>query len=185
LIGALPKDAVERLLHEASRINNNMKLIVDPEERRRRADIGRSQLFDLWDQAIDTAQSGPFWLKDPLVAALVADSIHHRDGRVYDLDAFCIMSNHVHAVFAPLIKDDGNYHSLSAILHSLKLYTARKANSLLNRKGSFWHPESYDHVVRNDKELERVIQYVLNNPVKAGLAQEWEEWPWTYCKYAL
>ena len=45
--------------------------------------------------------------------------------------------------------------------------------------GSFWQAESYDHVVRNG-ELERIISYVLENPVKAGLVEDWEQWPYTY-----
>ncbi len=45
--------------------------------------------------------------------------------------------------------------------------------------------ESYDHVIRTADELERTIQYVLNNPVKAGLVASWEEWPWSYIKPGL
>ena len=72
------------------------------------------------------------------------------------------------------------YHSLSSIMHSLKGHTAREGNLLLDRTGAFWEHESYDHYVRDDKELERIVAYVLNNPVKAGLAADWKAWPWNY-----
>ena len=72
--------------------------------------------------------------------------------------------------------------SLYKILQSLKAYTARAANKILQRGGAFWLHESYDHVVRDEKELERIIWYVLNNPVKARLVKEWHEWPWLYCR---
>jgi len=62
----------------------------------------------------------------------------------------------------------------------LKGYTANKANKILNRTGTFWQHESYDHVVQDEKELERVIAYVLNNPVKAGFVSTWQEWKWSY-----
>ena len=91
------------------------------------------------------------------------------------------MSNHVHVVFVPLENDDESYHSLSAIMHSLKRHTARQANKCLGRKGQFWQHESYDHIVRDEAELQRIRLYVLNNPVRAGLVDEWRQWPWSYC----
>jgi len=65
-------------------------------------------------------------------------------------------------------------------MKSLKGYTARKANRLLNRTGEFWAHESYDHFVRNAAEWERIEAYILNNPVKAKLIDDWREWKWSY-----
>jgi len=62
------------------------------------------------------------------------------------------------------------------MLRLLKGSTARKCNLLLKRAGPFWHHESYDHVVRDEKELFRIIDYILNNPVKAGLAKSSVKW---------
>ncbi|HUS70716.1 MAG TPA: hypothetical protein VM075_08075 [Anaerolineae bacterium] len=70
-------------------------------------------------------------------------------------------------------------------MHSLKRYTARQANVLLGRRGHFWQHENYDHVVRDRPEQDRIIDYVLNNPVRAGLVEHWEDWKWTYCKYEM
>ncbi|MBF9223056.1 hypothetical protein I2H31_18280 [Hymenobacter sp. BT662] len=64
-------------------------------------------------------------------------------------------------------------------LQRLKSYTATRANKVLGRTGAFWQAESYDHVVRNG-ELERVLAYVVENPVKAGFVEDWEQWPHTY-----
>ena len=55
---------------------------------------------------------------------------------------------------------------------------------MLKREGAFWQSESYDHVVRNDVELKRIIAYVLNNPVKAGLVENWQDWPYSYVNEA-
>ena len=72
-------------------------------------------------------------------------------------------------------------------MHSLKSYTAQKANQILGRSGAFWQGESYDNCIRNPDELHRIITYVLNNPVKIGLVKEWKEWKWNYLskKYDL
>jgi putative transposase len=62
------------------------------------------------------------------------------------------------------------------IMHTLKLHTARECNRCLVRHGAFWQDESYDHCVRSDDELERIISYVEQNPVKAGLVRTAEQW---------
>ena len=111
---------------------------------------------------------------------MVADSLHFRDDKIYTLDAFSIMSNHAHIVITPLAKSEGIFHALPAIMHSLKRYTAYQANLLLGREGEFWQGESYDHVVRDEAEYRRIVTYVLNNPVKAGLVETWEQWRWNF-----
>lgn len=65
-------------------------------------------------------------------------------------------------------------------MQSLKGYTAHEANRTLNRKGQFWEAESYDHIVRDEAEFARIINYVVNNPVKAGLVNDWREWKWSW-----
>ncbi len=62
------------------------------------------------------------------------------------------------------------------IMHNLKSFTARTCNELLGRDGAFWQDESFDHCVRDEEELYRIIAYVENNPVKAGLVGEASEW---------
>ncbi|GAB4159858.1 MAG: hypothetical protein Fur0021_31170 [Candidatus Promineifilaceae bacterium] len=143
----------------------------------------QNRLFGQMNRYLDSTPDGPHWLKQPAVAQAVAGSLHHRREQVYDLDTFCIMSNHVHLVFTPLPKEDNSYHSLSSIMHSLKLYTARCANTILQRSGGFWQKESYDHVVRDEAELGRIRSYVLANPVRAGLVSAWNEWEWSFSRY--
>jgi len=70
-------------------------------------------------------------------------------------------------------------------MSSLKGPTAREANLVLGRSGAFWQHENYDHVVRDEAELNRIVAYVLDNPVRAGLAQSCEEWKWSYSQYEL
>jgi putative DNA methylase len=64
-------------------------------------------------------------------------------------------------------------------MHSLKSFTAQKANLLLERCGlPFWQRESYDHWVR-DGEFERIKRYIELNPVRAELASEPQLYPWS------
>jgi putative transposase len=148
--------------------------------------------FIEFETLLHRVAAGPTWLADARVAKTVADAIIYRSDTVYRLDAYCIMPNHVHMVFSPLpdadrISDstmsaEEAERSLSSIMHSLKTYTAHEANKLLAREGQFWERENYDHMVRDEAEWLRTLAYVVNNPVKAGLARDWREWRYSYCR---
>ncbi len=130
LAGSLPREEIERLMEEKARAEAMLNQIADPEERRRQGYVEERRWFGKWDEALDKAESGPVWLKDKRVAELMVESLHYRHGRVYELDAFCVMANHVHVVFKPLPKSDGGHHALQKILHSLKRHVGREANKL-------------------------------------------------------
>jgi REP element-mobilizing transposase RayT len=216
LDGSLPQSALDQWLAD------NRKLEA---ERLKREAIGGAPLdpevvaeekldfhrrwFGKFEALLDGAKTGPVWLKDERVAQIVADALHYRDDKVYLLFAYCIMPNHVHTVFAPLMTEelarnlaergrlrakdgkrkaqtekDDHEPVLSVIMQSLKGYTARKCNLVLGRSGQFWQHESYDHVVRAAQEWDKIINYVMNNPVKAGLVESWEDWKWSYLRQA-
>ncbi len=120
--------------------------------------------------------SGASFLKDPRVAKLVVDALRHFDGARYHLHAWCVMPNHVHVIFSVLPARTPALR-LSSIIQSWKSFTAKEANRLLARTGSFWQREYYDHLVRDDEDFVRCIEYTINNPVKAGLCERWEDWP--------
>jgi len=136
---------------------------------------------------------GPTWMRDDRVADKVAESLHHLDGDAYRLDAYTVMSNHVHTVFRPLVSKElieeifrsqnafTGIPALSLIMQTIKGRSARACNLILGRSGAFWDHESFDHVIRAGK-FHRTIRYVLNNPVKVGLARNWEDYRWNYCR---
>jgi valyl-tRNA synthetase len=104
-------------------------------------------------------------LKDEGAAKVVADALIHFDGERYDLGAWVVMPNHVHVVITPR-----GGHPVGDILHSWKSFTAHKINELLGRTGPFWQHESYDHIVRNERALYKIQEYIDRNPEKAGIA---------------
>lgn len=164
-----------------------------------RAEGFHRQWFVKYEDILHQAKTGPLWMKDEAVAEKVAESLRGLDGEAYRLDAYCVMSNHVHTVFIPFLSEaelqedfDDEAHvvftsvhpGLSRIMHSLKGRSARECNLVLSRSGQFWEHESFDHVVRPGK-LTGTIRYVLNNPVKAGLVKNWRDWRWNYCRSEL
>jgi len=142
--------------------------------------------FGRYDAWLDRCASGPRWLENENLATIVSNKIRDMDKNRYDLYAYCIMPNHGHILIEPRAVDPAKHKGKSAnypvteTLRLLKGSAARACNLLLGRNGSFWRHESYDHYVRDEHELERIIKYILNNPVKAGLATEWTDWRFTY-----
>ncbi len=130
--------------------------------------------FMEYDRILNTVKSGPHWLREERIAAIVKEAIQHRDGSQYDLHAYTIMSNHVHMV----VTLTGDV-PLDRVLQQMKSFTAVACNKVLERHGDFWLHEGYDHVVREGR-FGHVIWYVLMNPVKAGLCKQWRDYPHTY-----
>ncbi|MDP0491026.1 MAG: transposase, partial [Verrucomicrobiota bacterium JB023] len=108
---------------------------------------------------------GSCLLRNPENASLVAQALHHFDGERYILDHFVVMPNHVHVLVKPL-----GHHKLTDILHSWKSFTARAINKRENREGQLWQHESYDHLVRSERQLQHYRHYIEENPEKAGLS---------------
>src|SRR5262245_1649290 len=206
LAGSIPRHVLRQwkaekdwLDEEAKRLSklkqNEASLKIEDHEQRLLQ--FRRRWFQKFEDLLHKQSYGPMWLGEDHMAEIVAEALRRRDGKVYRLDAYCIMSNHVHAVFAPMLteaqaravaeqregSDELCDRVLPVIMHSLKGYTARKANLALGRFGQFWEHESYDHVIRAGK-YDRVVNYVLNNPVKAGLVSNWRDWKWCWLRSA-
>ena len=111
-------------------------------------------------------------LAHPEAAQAVQRALLHFDGERYALCAWCVMPNHVHVV---AMQAEG--WPLQRIVHSWKSFTANEINRILRRTGAVWQREYYDRYMRDDDELSHVIQYVEQNPVKAGLVQRASDWP--------
>lgn len=127
------------------------------------------------DNELDKSRSGPQWLSIPDIARSVIATLRRGDQelRQYDLKAFVVMPNHVHALLHPRCE-------LHRVTNGLKGVTAREANRILGRTGKhFWQDETYDHWIRDGRQFDRVRLYIERNPVTAGLAKAPEDWPWS------
>ncbi len=138
------------------------------------ASLTSGAAFVAMDRLLDNATSGPVYLSRPEIARMVSASIQQGDTRFrrYDLYAFVVMPNHVHMLVTP---KSVSKHWLGP----LKGFTGVEANRMLGRSGPFWQGESYDHLVRDADEFRRTALYIANNPVKAGLVADPDQYPWS------
>lgn len=145
--------------------------------------IHKSKLiFARYDQWLDHRPAARH-LSDERLASRVVETIYHFAGVRYDLLGYVVMPSHIHWVFRPrdvwiatLDQTQDRRTPRERIMHSLKLYTARECNRILGSQGAFWQDESYDHCVRDEDELSRILNYVERNPVAAGLTNSPENW---------
>lgn len=162
LYGSIPQNRLDELQKE---IDSS-----DVEDQKR--------IFKKYDKLLDRVENQIFHLKNPLIAEACKNSIMFFDKKDIDVICYCIMPNHIHLAFELLAKNK----LVGDIMASIKRYSAKSANEILNRKSKFWQPESFDRLVRDEKELYNIIKYVLLNPVNAGLIEDYKDWPHTYCR---
>lgn len=175
LKGSLPKEVVlalkqdRELRREELKEQGLSKKELD-EELRKSYDF----YFGKFDDLLDNSTTGPHWLRDDKVAQIWVNALNHFDNDRYKVACSTVMSNHVYFIFHKLNEP------LGKIMHSLKSYTAKEANKVLNRTGAFWQIESFDRVIRDRNEFEYRVNYTLNNPVKAGIVSHWSAYKYNY-----
>ncbi len=122
------------------------------------------QFSDKLDEHLDAAH-GSCALRDPHVAQIVADRLHHFDDLRYDLWSYVIMPNHVHVLFTLC---DGE--TLPDKLQGWKGVSSRLIHKTgLSALYPFWQPDYFDRLIRSPEHFSTVKAYIRENPAKAGL----------------
>jgi putative transposase len=94
------------------------------------------------------------------------------DRFAWDSLAFCLMPNHYHLVVAAPVE------RLSAGMHRLNCLYAMRFNKRYERSGHLFQNRFDARVIEGDRQLRAVCRYVVNNPVRAQLCRERDQWPW-------
>ena len=141
-------------------------------------------------QKPDTAIFVTFCTGGPLVLptearGLILEHCLREHGKRIDLIAAVVMPDHVHLLLSPLRYDQGWPFPLTDILQCLKGATAHRINKLLHRSGPVWEEESFDHVLRSEESLEQKLEYIRQNPVRAGLVSRPGDYPWLWVNREL
>ena len=125
------------------------------------------------DDELDNSKNGIVFANTEL-ANFMLNGLKHFDGDRYDLQAWCIMPNHVHVmlVTAPDIL-------LGQIVKTWKSQATRQINFCLGSTGEVFARDYFDRFMRNSAQVNRTIAYIENNPVKAALCNRPEDWIWS------
>jgi REP element-mobilizing transposase RayT len=157
--GSLPDPVAERLRERARRQGEGIETT-------------RSIFADI-EQVLDQNHSTGD-LTRPVIADMLREAIAYRDFHdEWEMIEYVLMPNHLHLFFRLC---EGR---LMKTLTGFKRWTGRQAAEHLNRKGEqFWQREWFDHWSRSPREDERITEYIRHNPVKAGLVETPDQWPY-------
>lgn len=182
LADSLPSEKLQQLEKEL--------VAGDPKQ----MDTERRKKIESW---LD-AGHGSCILKYPECARIVIDAWKYFDDERYRLIAWTVMPNHVHV----LIQQKEGY-KLADVVASWKKFTARKINAFeppgrvvlqndptdqcrsgdqqsraIQHSHALWQRDYWDRFIRDKNHFEHAVDYILNNAVKAGLAEVPKQWPW-------
>ncbi len=116
----------------------------------------------------------PDWARDIVLACCC-----HDHGSKYDLHVAVVMPDHAHLILTPLTDERRQaVVSLIEILKAIKGASAHAINRRLGARGTVWQEESFDHVLRSSESLDQKIAYVLENPIRRGLVDRWQDYQW-------
>ena len=112
--------------------------------------------------------------RDPRCAKLIVAALEELEAVGWSVKNHVLMPNHIHL----LVDTQLDAAPMKTVWTRWKGSTARRANLLLGRCGPFWHRDWFDRWMRDTSMRERTVRYIRHNPVKAGLVDSWEAYPW-------
>jgi REP element-mobilizing transposase RayT len=126
------------------------------------------------------------WILPPPARKIVLSSCLHDHRQKYELHVAVVMPDHVHMILTPIVDEvRAEVFSLVEILRTIKSASAHKINRAMGRAGTVWMEESFDRVLRSPEKLDGRIDYILENPVRKGLASRSDEYPWAWRRTEL
>ena len=116
---------------------------------------------------------------------IVLESVLRWKDRRFELYAACVMPDHIHLLIEPMVEREGDngkvvFFSLSKILHSIKSFTANRINKTEQTTGAVWETESFDRLIRSERDLQEKFQYITRNPRAAGVVRDGADYPWVW-----
>ncbi|MGB0006652.1 MAG: transposase [Candidatus Sulfotelmatobacter sp.] len=118
----------------------------------------------------------PGWARDIVLGCFV-----HDHGCRYRLEVAVVMPDHVHLILTPLT--DNSRQMIIPLVEIMKAIKGASAHAINHRAGScgaIWQEESFDRIVRSSESLDAKIAYILGNPVRKALVQDWREYRWIW-----
>lgn len=119
------------------------------------------------------------WILSELARAIVMETCLRGDGHRFELHALVVMPDHVHLALTPRWDERGSF-SIPEIMHEIKSVSSHRINKEIGHVGHVWQEESFDRALRHEEDLAVKIEYMLTNPVRAGLVKEARAYRWAW-----
>jgi putative transposase len=120
------------------------------------------------------------WEIPEAVRDLVIKHCLYDQGKKCHVHGIVVMPDHVHMILSPLRDLQGDIFALAEIMGGIKGASAHSINRFLKRKGHVWQDESFDRVLRSDEKINSKVLYICENPVRKGLVNFVDDYPWLW-----
>lgn len=176
LKGCLPVGPLKVLHEELKDQLEILKQLGDDDSMNRNRILQEYQMK--YDELLDAQDQEKYILREAKLAQIVLDSWEWLENqKICNRIAICIMGNHVHALISGFEGQDEI--PIGEVLKQHKSFTNHEIRKLIALNDRVWERGYFDRYVREGSLLE-VIQYILSNPVKARLVDQWFNWRSTY-----
>jgi putative transposase len=125
----------------------------------------------VWHINTPTLNRQPSFRNPAMAEAVVKSLSFHCTKGGADLLLYCVMPDHVHAVIVIGSTD------LISIMHGFKSYTTTLWRQRSGQK-RLWQESFHDHGVRRSENVDELVKYITENPQRAGLVSDWQDYPW-------
>jgi len=102
------------------------------------------------------------------------EGVRARSG--WRIGRFIVMPDHLH--FFCVSDETSASVSLSRCVGAFKQWTAKRIIQALGAQAPVWQRQFFDHLLRSEESYDAKWAYVRNNPVRAGLVEDAEDWPY-------
>ncbi|MGB9721007.1 MAG: REP-associated tyrosine transposase [bacterium] len=158
-----------------------MKKIKIPEKGYKNLRKGRVSLPDYYYFITIACKDKKPVLSNKIIFEMILNSVFWLENSGNIILYFIIaMPDHIHWIFQLLEKK-----SLSEVIKSFKQYTARNIKNKFASIKDVWQAGFYDHAIRKEESLVEIIKYSWYNPVRAGIVEEPEDYPYWWSRYDL
>jgi REP element-mobilizing transposase RayT len=124
------------------------------------------------------------WILPSVARDIVMETCIRGNGHRYELHALVVMPDHVHLALTPRRDEEGRNYSIPKIMQEVKSVSAHRINKQTRHMGRVWQEESFDRALRNEEDLASKIEYMINNPVRAGLVVTPAAYRWIWVETA-
>ncbi len=116
----------------------------------------------------------PFFLNEKLSCEIVDCLKEERKTARCKVYTYCLMPDHLHL----LCSTEDQSTSVLDFINRFKGRSTR-IGWKYGIEGSLWQRGSYDHILRREENLAEISQYIVNNPLRRGIVEKWEDYPFS------
>jgi len=123
--------------------------------------------------------------KGSISKAIIESIIWRHENRLWNLHCYCLMPDHLHIVLSPSnVNKSESVKGILDLIASFKSYTTKLWWDF-GGEGPLWQRSSYDEVIDSMGNVDQLILYVLNNPVRKGLVDHWKDYQYSGIMHEL